>query len=99
MAPWGIIFDSLDRLERLGPATVLPAHGPMLPALDSIVRAYRDHRQDRLAQIRGALEELGEGAGVHAVADAVYAAVDPAVRPAAELSVAAQLDYLRSAPN
>jgi glyoxylase-like metal-dependent hydrolase (beta-lactamase superfamily II) len=90
---------SLNRLEELGPATVLPAHGPMLPALDRIVRAYRDHRQDRLAQIRSALADLGAGAGVTEVADAVYAAVDPAVRPAAELSVAAQLHYLRSAPN
>jgi glyoxylase-like metal-dependent hydrolase (beta-lactamase superfamily II) len=90
---------SLDRLEELGPATVLPAHGPMLPALDKIVRAYRDHRQDRLAQIRSALADLGAGAEVADVADAVYAAVDPAVRPAAELSVAAQLHYLRTAPN
>ena len=96
LATPGHTSDSLDRLESLGPATVLPAHGPMLPALDSIVRAYRDHRQDRLAQIRTALADLGAEAGVAEVADAVYAAVDPAVRPAAELSVAAQLDYLRS---
>lgn len=91
----GDYLASLDRLERLGPATVLPAHGPMLPALDTIVRAYRDHREDRLGQIRSALENLGSGAEVTEVADAVYAAVDPAVRPAAELSVAAQLHYLR----
>ena len=38
-------LDSLDRLERLGPATVLPAHGPVLPALDAVARAYRDHRR------------------------------------------------------
>lgn len=97
--PDGTLADylaSLDRLEPLGTATVLPAHGPMLPALNEVVRAYRDHRQDRLAQIRSALADLGAGAGVEDVADAVYAAVDPAVRPAAELSVAAQLDYLRS---
>jgi len=68
----------------------------MLPALDAIVRAYRDHREDRLAQIRAALDGLGAGAEVTEVADAVYAAVDPAVRPAAELSVAAQLHYLRT---
>ncbi len=91
----GDYLASLDRLESLGPATVLPAHGPILPALDSIVRAYRDHRNDRLGQIRTALHELGEDAGVREVADLVYAAVDPSVRPAAELSVAAQLDYLR----
>ena len=92
----GDYLESLDRLERLGPAAVLPAHGPVLPALDAVARAYRDHRQGRLAQVRAALESLGADAGVEAVTDAVYADVDPAVRRAAELSVAAQLDYLRS---
>jgi Beta-lactamase associated winged helix domain len=33
---------------------------------------------------------------VDAVVAAVYADIDPAVRPAAERSVAAQLEYLRS---
>jgi len=94
----GDYLETLDRLENLGPATVLPAHGPTLPALDSIVRAYRDHRQDRLAQIRAALADLGADAGVEEVTDAVYAAVDLSVRAAAELSVAAQLDYLRRPP-
>ena len=57
-------LESLDRLERLGPAAVLPAHGPVLPALDAVARAYRDHRQGRLAQVRAALESLGADAGV-----------------------------------
>jgi glyoxylase-like metal-dependent hydrolase (beta-lactamase superfamily II) len=92
----GDYLESLDRLERLGPATVLPAHGPVLPALDTVVRAYRDHRQERLAQIRAALELLGRDARPEEVADVVYADVGAAVRRAAELSVAAQLDYLRS---
>lgn len=102
--PDGTLADylaSLDRLERLGPATVLPAHGPVLPALDEVVRAYRDHRLGRLEQVRAALRAIGADAGAGAgadvgdVTDAVYADVDPAVRRAAELSVAAQLDYLR----
>jgi glyoxylase-like metal-dependent hydrolase (beta-lactamase superfamily II) len=92
----GDYLDSLDRLESLGSATVLPAHGPMLPALAAVVRAYRAHRHDRLQQIRSALEELGLGASAQEVADVVYAGVNPAVRAAAELSVAAQLDFLRA---
>ncbi|WP_426996146.1 MBL fold metallo-hydrolase [Pseudarthrobacter sp. N5] len=92
----GDYLASLDRLERLGPATVLPAHGPVLPALDEVTRAYREHRQDRLTQIRAALGALGRDAGVQAVTDAVYADIDRAVRPAAEISVAAQLDYLQT---
>ncbi|ALV43017.1 Zn-dependent hydrolase [Pseudarthrobacter sulfonivorans] len=94
----GDYLESLDRLEALGQATVLPAHGPVLPSLEAITRAYREHRQERLAQIRAALVRLGGDATVADVADAVYADVDPSVRRAAEMSVAAQLDYLRGLP-
>jgi hypothetical protein len=66
--------------------------------LAAIARAYREHRQERLAQIRAALVRLGGDATVADVADAVYADVDPSVRRAAEMSVAAQLDYLRGLP-
>ncbi|MFP5312186.1 MAG: MBL fold metallo-hydrolase [Actinomycetes bacterium] len=91
----GDYLATLDRLEALGPATVLPAHGPVLPSLGGIVRDYRAHREERLAQIRAVLQRLGQDASIGAVADAVYAGVAPSVRRAAELSVAAQLSYLR----
>jgi glyoxylase-like metal-dependent hydrolase (beta-lactamase superfamily II) len=92
----GDYLASLDRLEALGPATLLPAHGPVLPALDEKCREYREHREQRLAQIRAALAQVGESATVGEVTDVVYSDVDPSVRWAAETSVAAQLDYLRS---
>ena len=92
----GDYLASLDKLEALGPATLLPAHGPVLPALDEKCREYRSHRQQRLDQIRAALAQVGKDATVAQVTDVVYADVDPSVRWAAETSVAAQLDYLRS---
>jgi glyoxylase-like metal-dependent hydrolase (beta-lactamase superfamily II) len=91
----GDYLQSLDRLEAIGQAAVLPAHGPVLPSLQAITRAYRGHRLERLGQIREALQRLGTDATVAEVADAVYADVEPSVRRAAEMSVAAQLDYLR----
>jgi glyoxylase-like metal-dependent hydrolase (beta-lactamase superfamily II) len=91
----GDYLTTLDRLEGLGPATVLPAHGPVLPSLQSVARDYRLHRQERLGQIRAALEQLGPDATIGGVADMVYADVVPSVRRAAETSVAAQLHYLR----
>jgi glyoxylase-like metal-dependent hydrolase (beta-lactamase superfamily II) len=91
----GPYLDSLARLNALGPATVLPAHGGTLPDLAAICREYSDHRLQRLEQIRGALRTLGADASVEAVTDHVYFDVDPSVRSAAETSVAAQLDYLR----
>ncbi|WP_294563269.1 MBL fold metallo-hydrolase [uncultured Arthrobacter sp.] len=94
----GDYLASLDRLEPLGPATVLPAHGPVLPALDAVVRAYRAHRLERLSQVRSAIAGLGPDAEVRQIADVVYADADPSVRRAAESSVAAQLEYLRTLP-
>jgi glyoxylase-like metal-dependent hydrolase (beta-lactamase superfamily II) len=91
----GPYLDSLARLQALGPATVLPAHGGTLPDLAAVCREYSDHRYQRLEQIRAALGALGGDASVAAVTDHVYFDIDPSVRGAAEASVAAQLDYLR----
>lgn len=87
-------LDSLDRLSRLGSRPVLPAHGPDLPDLAAVCRAYSEHRRQRLAAVRAVVAELGPTATVAAVTDAVYHDIDPSVRPAVELSVQAQLDYL-----
>lgn len=87
---------SLRRLEDLGTRTVLPGHGPELPDLAAVTRAYLAHREERLAQVRAALDTLGPDAGPRAVVEVVYADVDPVLWPAAEWSVRAQLDYLRS---
>jgi glyoxylase-like metal-dependent hydrolase (beta-lactamase superfamily II) len=87
-------LDSLRRLQDFGPATVLPAHGPVLPDLAAVAATYLAHRAERLAQIKAALDHLGSSATVARVADLVYGDVDPGVRRAAEASVAAQLEYL-----
>ncbi|SDO88993.1 Glyoxylase, beta-lactamase superfamily II [Nakamurella panacisegetis] len=92
----GSFLESLDRLAGLGSAMVLPGHGPELPDLAAVCRDYYEHRQQRLDSIRAALLVLGADAGVDAVTDLVYTDIEPAVRGAAELSVAAQLAYLRT---
>ncbi|MEO7007114.1 MAG: MBL fold metallo-hydrolase [Terrimesophilobacter sp.] len=91
----GDYLDSLTALRAFGPATVLPAHGPMLPDLVAACDAYLRHRQQRLKQIRDALELLGSNASVSSVTDLVYADAPADVRFAAEASVRAQLAYLR----
>ncbi|MCQ1954888.1 MBL fold metallo-hydrolase [Arthrobacter sp. zg-Y826] len=92
----GDYLDTLDMLSRLGPAMVLPGHGPVQADLSSMVLTYRDHREERLEQIRTALEQAGPDAGAGEIADLVYSDVPANVRRAAELSVAAQLAYLRN---
>ena len=100
-APDGTLGDylaTLDRLAAAPDALVLPAHGPALASLHHVVGKYRAHRLQRLEQVRAAVAGLRASGtaqpGIAQVTDAVYADVDPSVRRAAEISVAAQLRYL-----
>lgn len=86
---------SLNTLRALGGLPVLPGHGPELPDAAEVAAAYLAHREQRLAQVRAALDELGPDATARQVVEVVYADVDRAVWFAAEMSVEAQLAYLR----
>ncbi|MGW0735396.1 MBL fold metallo-hydrolase [Streptomyces sp. NPDC002851] len=98
--PDGRLGDYLDSLRRLrslttdeGVRTVLPGHGPVLDDAQGAVEYYLAHRANRLAQVETAVED-----GFRTAADVVahvYADVDRSLWPAAELSVRAQLEYLR----
>ncbi|HKE51232.1 MAG TPA: MBL fold metallo-hydrolase [Actinomycetes bacterium] len=92
---------SLRRLRDLAAAheitTVLPGHGPVLTDALAAVDGYLAHRAERLAQVERAVT-----AGARTpreVVERVYADVDRAVWPAAELSVRAQLDYIDEVGN
>ena len=91
----GPYLASLRLLQGIGAARVLPGHGPELDAVGEVAAAYLAHRRQRLDQVRDALTRLGPDASARAIVEDVYADVDPAVWWAAELSVRAQLDYLR----
>ncbi len=89
-------MDSLRRLNGLGHRTVLPGHGPDLDDLEAVSAMYLAHREERLDQVRGALHELGDDASARQIVEHVYTDVDEKLWDAAEWSVQAQLDYLRS---
>lgn len=92
----GDYLGSLRRLaETSGAAVGLPGHGPELADIAVTARAYLDHREQRLAQVRDALAVLGQEASARQVVEHVYVDVDRSLWPVAEHSVAAQLDYLR----
>lgn len=94
----GPYLESLRALHALGAVTVLPGHGPVLDSLADVTSFYLTHRQERLEQVRSALAALGAGATARQIVEHVYADVDENLWWAAELSVHAQLDYLRE-PN
>ncbi|BBY58055.1 MBL fold metallo-hydrolase [Mycolicibacterium sarraceniae] len=89
-------LDSLRRLHGLGRRTVLPGHGPDLDDLEAVTALYLAHREERLEQVRQAVRALGDDATARQVVEHVYTDVDEKLWDAAEKSVRAQLDYLRS---
>jgi glyoxylase-like metal-dependent hydrolase (beta-lactamase superfamily II) len=107
----GAYLDSLDRLHELAETheigSIWPGHGPVIDSALPVLDQYISHRHERLDQIREALRTIHASArdGVpldhealpRRIVEIVYADVDPVLWPAAELSVLAQLDYLRGA--
>lgn len=98
--PEGRLGDYLDSLRRLQALTaggvintILPGHGPVLADAKGAVEFYLAHRANRLAQVETAVE-AGHATPAEVVAH-VYADVDRSLWPAAELSVRAQIEYLR----
>jgi glyoxylase-like metal-dependent hydrolase (beta-lactamase superfamily II) len=101
----GAYLDSLDRLHALAAehevASIWPGHGPVIADALGVLDYYISHRQERLEQVRGALEALrvadypeGVAELPRRVVEIVYQEVDPVLWGAAELSVRAQLAYL-----
>jgi glyoxylase-like metal-dependent hydrolase (beta-lactamase superfamily II) len=87
---------SLDAMKALADDAsvriLLPGHGPLLSDPSSTLASYIEHRAERLAEVRAAL--AAGDTTVQEIVARVYHDVDPAVRPFAEWSVRAQLDYL-----
>ncbi|MGX7681437.1 MBL fold metallo-hydrolase [Jatrophihabitans sp. DSM 45814] len=97
--PDGVLEDylnSLNRLAVLDGVSLLPGHGPELVDAGAVARQYLAHREQRLDQVRQALLNARGNLTPRQVVKRVYADVDKALWPAAELSVRAQLTYLRA---
>jgi glyoxylase-like metal-dependent hydrolase (beta-lactamase superfamily II) len=102
----GAYLDSLDRLHALAAErevhTIWPGHGPVIDDALAVLDYYIAHRKERLDQVREALRVLQpDHDGIagddlpRKVVEIVYSDVDPVLWGAAELSVRAQLAYLR----
>jgi glyoxylase-like metal-dependent hydrolase (beta-lactamase superfamily II) len=89
-------LDSLRRLLDLGPAALLPGHGPALTEdPTAVLRFYAEHRAFRQQQI---LAVLARGpASARELVAAIYAEVDRGLWPAAEASTRAALEMLTAA--
>ncbi len=95
----GAYLDSLDRLHALAQSheitSIWPGHGPVIEQALPVLDYYITHRHQRLDQVREALLSLGSQASARQITEHVYADVSPILWGAAELSVHAQVAYLR----
>ena len=93
----GPYLDSLAHIRELiaeGLVTrILPGHGPVVDDPAAVVDYYLEHRAERLDQVRAAVE--AGAVTPREVVERVYSDVDEILWPAADLSVAAQLTYLK----
>ncbi len=88
----GDYYQSLDKVAARGFATLWPTHGPPITRVAPFLAQYKLHRLAREAQI---LEQLRAGvAGIPELVAAIYAGLEPGLRPAAAQSVLAHLIHL-----
>lgn len=91
----GAYLDSLERLRRLAPRVIYPAHGPAFADPDAALERYLRHRIRRQQEV---LDAVAAGARTpDQIADRVYGAgLDPGLRSFALAAVRAYLDHLRA---
>ena len=82
-------MESLDVLSARGDRIYYPTHGAPITAPAPFVEAIREHRLQRDAAILSSLDEGPLTAG--GIVERVYIGLDPSLRPAAALNVAAHL--------
>lgn len=99
--PDGVLGPYLDSLAHIRELIdeglvnrILPGHGPVIEQPAAVVDFYLEHRAERLDQVRQAVD--GGATTARDVVELVYKDVDQSLWGAAELSVAAQLDYLKA---
>lgn len=86
---------SLERVAELAPGILFPAHGPPLPDPAAAVRRYREHREQRIRQVKAVLSRSPD-ASAEALVEQIYGAeLHPALRRAAAASLRAVMEYLR----
>lgn len=84
---------SLRRLQELPVRRIYPAHGPVIEDGPGRIAEYIAHR---LARERQVLAALGDGLGtIPEMVRRIYAEVDPALHPAAAMSVESHLRKLQ----
>ena len=89
-------LESLDKLKRLQPRVIYPAHGDPIEQPVTAIDRYVEHRMLRVRQVR---EGMAAGnADAEALVDVIYGTtLTDDLRPYARAAVEAYIDFIRSA--
>lgn len=91
-------FQSLQRVEQLAPTVLYPTHGPPLHDVAAALRRFREHRRQRIDQVRAAIAAT-RSTDPDTLVRAVYGpTLDPRLHAAAAASVRCMADYLQARP-
>jgi recombination protein RecT len=90
----GDYLASLDRLARLDPLFILPAHGHVLGAAGQAIARLKAHRLSRERKVLDAVAAL-PGRGLDELVSVAYADTPPAAHGIAKRSLLAHLEKLR----
>jgi endoribonuclease LACTB2 len=85
---------SLRRVDALGPAQILPAHGPRIEDSGPLIHEYINHRDERERQVLAAVSE--GRATIVAIAEHIYVGLIPALHVMARETVLAHLQKLEA---
>jgi glyoxylase-like metal-dependent hydrolase (beta-lactamase superfamily II) len=90
----GAYLASLERIRRLMPRVIHPAHGPSFDRPEAALAAYVRHRQHRLEQVMAAVR--GGAADYEALLAVVYGPdLEPGLERAATRALKAYLEHLQ----
>ena len=84
-------MNSLQRLQEVDIAEIVPSHGPTIPDAQAKIAEYITHRQLREQQILQALETLPRGVTIPEMVPTIYSDVEPRLYAIAAWTVEANL--------
>ncbi len=90
----GPYLESLDRMRRLEPTALLPAHGTVVSDPEAHLSDYLSHRRERERKVLRALQRAGEPVSPRALVEEVYAEAPMSAWPLAVRSLEAHLIHV-----
>ena len=91
-------LSSLNRIRDLHARVLYPTHGPPLTDAEDAIGRFRQHREERIEQVRRALESLDDATPEQLMAEVYGDTVAPKLRGATMRSLEALMEFALEQP-